>query len=1173
MKLKQVHIQSVLNYEDFMLDFKRGGYGLYLIYGPNETGKSTLLQVLIDLLFGGKADQKLYGSASRIRAIIEHQGKEYNISRRRRYSKIEVDRNENSLSEEEIARLLGGYTKEQYRLLFGFDHERLRAGGESLLKSEGEAGISLFETGGGLQNLQNVLSALEERSKELLEPAFRANSKRKINIAVRLHNSAIEELRKAGLKGDDYQKLRNHVFAKQELVQTLTAKKEKYDREKAKFARIKRIRDKVIQLENRRAALKQFGDFTPLPDEHDRDIPEIIDRIGEEKGKLKQFLAEKEMRENEMNSIDIERDILTIGEEIDQLSENLGQYLTRKNEEIPQEKEQISQLKIAAQEIFERLAPGLSFEHLDQLRIPFIDEEALIKLARTIIELKREYGSALHHAASIKREREQKEEELRNIGEPKDISMLKHLINELRKIGDLEKTIVSKKLEIARKEAAINERLMRQDIWKSSGPELLETALPLEETIERYNEIWENYRRKLDELRTAIAKTEQDLRQNERDLETIKLAGEIPVEEELVAAREQRNTGWRLIKMAWLEGTYDEAAISAFSGEQPLHAAYEKAVERADAIADIMRKESKLSATRSQLLAKQKQLQEDLRSLNEKLAAEEKAFRRIQDEWQNEWNASGIEAKSPAEMKAWYTHVYQRLIADMHELQNDKDEFLALQEEKERFCFRIIQELTSLGVSVKKKDDLNYLLEIAGKVVESNEEKRNLANYTRTAIREIESRLREQESKLKEYAALIQEKEQELDLYRMKYPHLPGDEELLADYIDQLRSLFQHVDAIKQKQIELENKEKAVRDFEERTQKLAKHLQEELDAYVSYEQYVRDLKSRFREASERLSNRNRIRDEIEQLDEEIAKRKFELEGLQERMDHYKSAYSCASEEELHQLVQKSQRYKELQQDIETIERDLIVTGDYLPIEQLVDEVKTAPDETVLNQKLADLERKIQEIQGELTKEYQLLGELQEKLRQLDGSDTRAADLAQKAETHLAEVDRYWNEFLRVEIARKMLQRAIERFREENEGTIIEKAGNYFQKLTLGTYQGLTIEYDGVDPYIEVLHDSGQRWRVSALSDGARDQLYLSLRLAFIEQQLNTGQALPIIMDDILVNFDDERALATLHVLDELAEKTQILYFTHHQAIARLHTKLNNAEVIALGSMKQKAYTN
>ena len=55
------------------------------------------------------------------------------------------------------------------------------------------------------------------------------------------------------------------------------------------------------------------------------------------------------------------------------------------------------------------------------------------------------------------------------------------------------------------------------------------------------------------QLRTAIAKTEQVLRQNERDLETIKLAGEIPVEEELVAAREQCNTGWRLIKITWLE--------------------------------------------------------------------------------------------------------------------------------------------------------------------------------------------------------------------------------------------------------------------------------------------------------------------------------------------------------------------------------------------------------------------------------------------------------------------------------------------------------------------------------------------------------------------------------------------------------------------------------------------
>ena len=46
-----------------------------------------------------------------------------------------------------------GYTKEQYRLLFGFDHERLRAGGESLLKSEGETGSHYLKPV-NLQNLQ-----------------------------------------------------------------------------------------------------------------------------------------------------------------------------------------------------------------------------------------------------------------------------------------------------------------------------------------------------------------------------------------------------------------------------------------------------------------------------------------------------------------------------------------------------------------------------------------------------------------------------------------------------------------------------------------------------------------------------------------------------------------------------------------------------------------------------------------------------------------------------------------------------------------------------------------------------------------------------------------------------------------------------------------------------------
>ena len=65
-----------------------------------------------------------------------------------------------------------------------------------------------------------------------------------------------------------------------------------------------------------------------------------------------------------------------------------------------------------------------------------------------------------------------------------------------------------------------------------------------------------------------------------------------------------------------------------------------------------------------------------------------------------------------------------------------------------------------------------------------------------------------------------------------------------------------------------------------------------------------------------------------------------------------------------------------------------------------------------------------------------------------------------------------------------------------------------------------------------------------MSEGTRDQLYLALRLASLEQQFETNEPLPLLVDD-LVNFDDDRAAAGIHVLAEIAQRTQVIFFTHH----------------------------
>lgn len=69
--------------------------------------------------------------------------------------------------------------------------------------------------------------------------------------------------------------------------------------------------------------------------------------------------------------------------------------------------------------------------------------------------------------------------------------------------------------------------------------------------------------------------------------------------------------------------------------------------------------------------------------------------------------------------------------------------------------------------------------------------------------------------------------------------------------------------------------------------------------------------------------------------------------------------------------------------------------------------------------------------------------------------------------------------------------------------------------------------------------------IQLLSAGAADQLYLSARLAICELVLPSEKSIPIILDDALTNFDDERCAAALRWLKQAAAHRQILLFTCH----------------------------
>jgi uncharacterized protein YhaN len=109
--------------------------------------------------------------------------------------------------------------------------------------------------------------------------------------------------------------------------------------------------------------------------------------------------------------------------------------------------------------------------------------------------------------------------------------------------------------------------------------------------------------------------------------------------------------------------------------------------------------------------------------------------------------------------------------------------------------------------------------------------------------------------------------------------------------------------------------------------------------------------------------------------------------------------------------------------------------------------------------------------------------------------------------------------------------------------VLSRAGALFPRLTLGNYSGLRIGLE--EQVIVCLRRDGAEVEVPGLSEGAQYQLFLALRLATLEQYLAANSALPLVLDDVLLHFDDDRARAAFAVFGELATRIQVLFFTHH----------------------------
>lgn len=143
------------------------------------------------------------------------------------------------------------------------------------------------------------------------------------------------------------------------------------------------------------------------------------------------------------------------------------------------------------------------------------------------------------------------------------------------------------------------------------------------------------------------------------------------------------------------------------------------------------------------------------------------------------------------------------------------------------------------------------------------------------------------------------------------------------------------------------------------------------------------------------------------------------------------------------------------------------------------------------------------------------------------------------------------------VAEQTLDAVRRKYETERQPAALKDASGYLERLTGGRYVRVWAPLG--ERALRVDDSEGNSLAVEVLSRGTREQLFLSLRLALVGLYARRGIDLPLVLDDVLVNFDAKRARAAAGVLREFAEAGhQVLVFTCHEHLSKIFRHLKVA---------------
>ncbi|TWU48784.1 hypothetical protein Poly51_46880 [Rubripirellula tenax] len=1152
MRIRRLDLIRIGPFTNRALTFEQGEYGFHLIYGPNEGGKSSSLRALKQWLFGIRGERSCRDdfvhthNELRIGGVIEaDNGERLHCIRRKGGAKSLRDANDKAIIEpDRLSDFLHRITQDQFETQFGIDLQQLVSGGHAIVAGGGDVGGSLFAAGAGAASVGAVGKWVDGECERLLKSS---GTRPAINAALIAYNEAQKVVSEKSTPSKQWQSLNDSlestIAKRRELDESIV----RLESQRERLNRISHALPTISSLKDSRNALTEVADAPRLRKDFANVRIASTSALAAAESTL--ALAQQELVsvDARIKTLDVPQSLLDHASAIGNLYKNHERYLDWVRT-CPELKSERKSLEARTERALRELGRDPKSDDADDVRIGTANRVQIHELAEQRLALMQSVLDAEQELSEKQRTLETIQSELSELPPAVDVRSLRLAIDAALKMGDCESQLLTKESKLSELADRGIREINRLPLWQGSIEELESLPVPSIDSVARFESEIRVADQSITQLRAESEDLEDKIADAQSQLSKLQLNQDVPTEGELDQVRSERDASWAVLSAA-----FDAAGDKGSRPEERVIAQYEALVRKSDELSDRLRREGERVAEKTRWIADSSRWKQSLEQRRTRLASAEADRQNTVSDWRELWLLANIDPISPVEMRQWLDQ-YRKLCELAVQI---REQSLTCDHDREsiqQHRTELANQLSQRGIAVDSAASLASLLDMACdrcKAFEAVESRRGQWTERVGQVKHEHSLAKKRLDEAEARKTLWQSQ------WRDAVQVLDGNADLTAT---QAMAMLQAIDQVVvdiDQAAELTrrwtNQHDQIEAYDESVASLIERLGLELGD-ISVHQTVTDLHDRLVRAREQKATRDSLMVQRDGIEKQFSLARQSISAETAILEDLCAEARCNSVDDLLDVERGALRRIAIEQDIATFEKQIRQWTQGTDLDSFITEAE-AEDPDSLSPRMAQLVDEIDDAKSRREAYSESIGGQQTDLDRIDGS-AEATKANEDAEVALTQVRDHAEEYCRMKLASVILKRAVKRYREQNQGPVLQRASELFAELTLGAFRGLRSDYsDAGEPVLVGVRGaavdsndvaSESLVTVDGMSEGTCDQLFLSLRIASLELYLERNPPVPFVVDDILVKFDDARSAAALRVLAALSKKTQVIMFTHHQ---------------------------